>query len=142
MKSWRVCPTSRSKPRLRAWPPTATHSHIDVLEEAVVEYEKRMRLTHRVLEVSETRSARVAFLVYNDVHADTRVVKTALTLREAGADVRIFAIASGPGGYAPGLVADVSGIEIFRLALPDAKSVLPPRWSKWLTSRLTPQPRS
>ncbi|MGB3829559.1 MAG: glycosyltransferase [Ornithinimicrobium sp.] len=60
------------------------------------------------------RAARVALLVYNDAHNDSRVLKTAASLRSAGADVRIFAVARGRAGYAegPALVGD--GIEVER----------------------------
>lgn len=51
---------------------------------------------------------RVALLVYNDAHADARVLKTAASLRSAGAEVRIFAVARARSGYAegPDLVGD------------------------------------
>nr|WP_306270682.1 glycosyltransferase [Ornithinimicrobium sp. HY1793] len=47
-------------------------------------------------------------LVYNDAHADARVLKTAASLRSAGAEVRIFAVARARSGYAegPDLVGD------------------------------------
>lgn len=48
------------------------------------------------------RRPRVALLVYNDAHADSRVLKTTATLREAGAEVRIFASARELAGYPAG----------------------------------------
>ncbi|WP_228387212.1 hypothetical protein, partial [Ornithinicoccus halotolerans] len=48
------------------------------------------------------RRPRIALLVYNDAHADSRVLKTTATLREAGAEVRIFASARELAGYPAG----------------------------------------
>ncbi|MGB7447541.1 MAG: glycosyltransferase [Ornithinimicrobium sp.] len=47
-------------------------------------------------------------LVYNHAAHDSRVLKTAASLRSAGADVRIFGVARARAGYAegPGLVGD------------------------------------
>ena len=64
---------------------------------------------------SPARRPRVAVLVYNDCHADTRVLKTAATLVEAGADVRIFAIARPAAGYPVGVQRLPSGVVLERL---------------------------
>lgn len=79
--------------------------------------------------VLSARRPRVAVLVYNDCHADTRVLKTAATLVEAGADVRIFAIARPTAGYPVGVERLASGVvlerlptfELFRLLEPVAR---------------------
>ena len=79
--------------------------------------------------VLPARRPRVAVLVYNDCHADTRVLKTAATLVEAGADVRIFAIARPAAGYPVGVQRLPSGVvlqrlptfELFRLLEPLAR---------------------
>ncbi|MGB6022595.1 MAG: glycosyltransferase [Ornithinimicrobium sp.] len=75
------------------------------------------------------RRARVALLVYNDAHNDSRVLKTAATLRSAGAQVRIFAVARGRAGYAegPALVGD--GIDVQRA--PEFELV---RYAPWVLS--------
>lgn len=57
---------------------------------------------------------RVALLVYNDAHADARVIKTASSLRSAGAEVRIFAVARARAGYAEGPDTVGEGIEVQR----------------------------
>lgn len=54
------------------------------------------------LPLVDGRAPRVALLVYNDAHADARVLKTAASLRSAGAQVRIFAVARARSGYAEG----------------------------------------
>lgn len=61
------------------------------------------------------RKPRVAVLVYNDCHADTRVLKTAATLVEAGAEVRIFALARPAAGYPVGVERLPSGVVLERL---------------------------
>lgn len=61
------------------------------------------------------RPARVAVLVYNDAHADTRVLKTAATLAAAGARVRIFAVARARSGFPVGTQRLDSGVELQRL---------------------------
>lgn len=63
-----------------------------------------------------SRRPRVAVLVYNDCHADTRVLKTAATLVEAGADVRIFAIARPTAGYPAGVWRLENGVVLERLS--------------------------
>ncbi|MGB3685706.1 MAG: glycosyltransferase [Ornithinimicrobium sp.] len=59
------------------------------------------------------RPPRVALLVYNDAHNDSRVLKTAASLRNAGALVRIFAVARRRAGYADGsgLVGEAIAVE-------------------------------
>lgn len=60
------------------------------------------------------RPPRVALLVYNDGAGDSRVLKTAESLRDAGATVRVFAAARVRAGSpeGPGLVG--AGIEVCR----------------------------
>ena len=64
---------------------------------------------------SPSFAPRIAFVVYNDVHGDTRVLKTALTLKSYGAEVRIFATSSETRRYPDGLDTSLDGLEIFRL---------------------------
>ncbi|UFU02234.1 glycosyltransferase [Ruania suaedae] len=58
---------------------------------------------------------RVAICVYNDAHADSRVLKTAATLREAGCEVRILAVARERAGYPEGSETLPNGVQIVRL---------------------------
>ncbi|MDU0347795.1 glycosyltransferase [Actinomyces sp. MRS3W] len=60
------------------------------------------------------RGPRVAMLVYNDAHNDARVLKEAAALREAGATVRIFAVARARSGYPEGTVPVGDGVDIVR----------------------------
>jgi len=64
----------------------------------------------------EARPPRVALLVYNDAHADARVIKTATSLRHAGAQVRIFAVARARAGYPEGPDTVGPGILVQRSA--------------------------
>jgi glycosyltransferase involved in cell wall biosynthesis len=73
------------------------------------------------------RAPRVALLVYNDAHADARVIKTATTLRAAGADVRIFAVARARSGYPEGEDTVGPGIPVQRA--PEFELV---RYAPWL----------
>jgi glycosyltransferase involved in cell wall biosynthesis len=75
----------------------------------------------------ELAGARVALLVYNDAHADARVIKTASTLREAGAQVRIFAVARARSGYPEGEATVGPGIPVRRA--PEFELV---RYAPWL----------
>lgn len=61
------------------------------------------------------RAPRIAFVVYNDVHGDTRVLKIAKTLKAHGATVRIFAASSETGRYPDGLDTSLDDLDIFRL---------------------------
>ena len=61
------------------------------------------------------RPLRVGILVYNDCHADARVLKTAATLHAAGADVRIVAVARARAGFPEGLQTLDSGVELLRV---------------------------
>lgn len=58
---------------------------------------------------------RIAFLVYNDVHGDSRVLKVAKTMERAGADVRIFAVSSDSGRYPGGLDRGLWDLDIVRI---------------------------
>lgn len=66
------------------------------------------------LPLLDGRAPRVALLVYNDAHADARVLKTAASLRAAGAEVRIFAVARARAGYAEGPDTVGDGIPVHR----------------------------
>ncbi|OLT38917.1 hypothetical protein BJF86_09830 [Serinicoccus sp. CNJ-927] len=88
----------------------------------------------------EGRAPRVALLVYNDAHADSRVIKTAESLRAAGAQVRIFAVARAGYPEGPGVVGDA--IEVCR-----AREFALARQAPWLldlarrvTGRQPPEP--
>jgi len=64
------------------------------------------------------RATRVAMLVYNDAHADSRVLKTAHSLREAGAEVTILAVARAHLGYPPTTERLPDGVELVRVPEP------------------------
>ncbi|MBD8063117.1 glycosyltransferase [Oceanitalea stevensii] len=64
------------------------------------------------------RATRVAMLVYNDAHADSRVLKTAHSLREAGAEVTILAVARAHLGYPPTTERLPDGVELVRVREP------------------------
>lgn len=70
-------------------------------------------MTHR-LTTRTGAPARVAMLVYNDCHNDARVLKEAQSLREAGAVVRIFAVARHYAGRPAGLSQIAEGITLQR----------------------------
>ena len=61
------------------------------------------------------RPLRIGVLVYNDCHADARVLKTAATLHDAGAEVRIIAVARARAGFPEGLTTLASGVELVRV---------------------------
>lgn len=61
------------------------------------------------------RRLRVGVLVYNDCHADARVLKTAATLHEAGADVRIVGVARARAGFPVGTKVLPTGVELQRV---------------------------
>ena len=68
---------------------------------------------------------RVAMLVYNDAHADARVLKSAHTLREAGAQVRILAVARTHLGY-PATVEELEdGVSLVRVREPGFITYVP-----------------
>ncbi|QOR69787.1 glycosyltransferase [Ruania alkalisoli] len=81
---------------------------------------------------------RVAILVYNDAHADTRVLKTAATLREAGCEVRILAVARERAGYPEGSETLPNGVQIVRL--PEFQLARSAPWLadayRWVLARL------
>lgn len=60
------------------------------------------------------RGPRVAMLVFNDAHNDSRVLKEAATLRDAGATVRIFAVSRILAGFPEGEVPVAPGVDIHR----------------------------
>lgn len=63
------------------------------------------------------RRIRIAFLVINDTYGDTRVLKTAETAVQAGAEVRIFAIGGRKLRFPAGLEVRPNGVEIERYQL-------------------------
>ncbi|GHD42562.1 glycosyltransferase [Mycetocola manganoxydans] len=77
------------------------------------------------LPLIDGRRPRIAFVVYNDTYADTRVLKIAATVAEGGADVRIFAFSSRTGHFGPGL--ETGEVEIDRLPLREIAHLL----TKW-----------
>lgn len=58
---------------------------------------------------------RIAFVVYNDVYRDSRVLKTADSAQQAGYDARIYAFGGPLSHYPAGLERRPSGAEIVRL---------------------------
>lgn len=63
---------------------------------------------------------RIAFIVYNDVYRDSRVLKTADSAADAGYEARIFAVGGPLSHYPAGLSRRRSGAEILRIGvLPD-----------------------
>ncbi|MGF3055835.1 glycosyltransferase [Microbacterium sp. YY-01] len=67
-----------------------------------------------------TTRRRIAFVVFNDVYRDSRVLKTADSAVEAGFEARIFAFGGPLSRYPAGVEKRPSGAEIVRLAiLPD-----------------------
>ena len=64
------------------------------------------------------RPTRVVLLVYNDAHADSRVLKTADSLRRAGAQVAILAVARTHLGYPTTAERLPNGVELVRLREP------------------------
>ncbi len=69
------------------------------------------------------RAPRVALLVYNQVSTDNRVLKTAASLREAGAEVLI--VGSARPGYAAGADVVGDGLPIHRASDLDLVRLLP-----------------
>ena len=61
------------------------------------------------------RRVKIGVLVYNDCHADARVLKTAATLQAAGADVRIVGVARARAGFPVGSQVLPSGVELERV---------------------------
>ncbi|MFD5866060.1 glycosyltransferase [Agromyces sp. NPDC127015] len=70
-------------------------------------------------------SPRVAFVVYNDVHRDARVMRIAKAAVDAGAKVRVFAF-GGPrvSRYPAGITEHEDGFEIERVAIRSIGHVL------------------
>ncbi|MBN8423804.1 glycosyltransferase [Microbacterium esteraromaticum] len=67
--------------------------------------------------MSHEPKPRIAYIVYNDVYRDSRVLKTADSAARAGAQVRIFAFGGLLSHYPAGLDNRSSGVEILRLSL-------------------------
>ena len=70
------------------------------------------------LPLRDGRPTRVTILVYNDAHADSRVLKTAHSLRSSGAEVCILAVARTHLGYPPTVERLPNGVELVRLREP------------------------
>ena len=70
--------------------------------------------TPRRLPTHGGRAPRVAMLVYNDAHNDARVLKEAAALRQAGATVRVFAVARAASGYPEGEATAGDGVDVLR----------------------------
>lgn len=64
-------------------------------------------------------------LVYNDLSSDARVIKEATALSEAGAEVRVIALAVARGRYAPGLDRSRPAFETLRVPIVEIKHLLP-----------------
>jgi len=87
------------------------------------------------------RPLRIAYLVFNDTYGDTRVLKTAETAVQAGAEVRIFAIGGKGRRFPAGLEVRPNGVEIERfqlLGLGSAKDVWTQGRLWWRTVRGRP----
>lgn len=68
---------------------------------------------------------RVAMLVYNDAANDSRVRKTAASLRRAGCEVRIIAVAQEQAGHGPGSQRLPEGSELVRVEEFDLAHTMP-----------------
>src|SRR5699024_8372966 len=68
---------------------------------------------------------RVAMLVYNDAANDSRVLKTAASLRRAGCEVRIIAVAQEKAGHDPGSQRLPEGSELVRVEEVDLAHTMP-----------------
>lgn len=82
------------------------------------------------------RAPRVALLVYNQVSTDNRVLKTATTLRDAGADVLI--VGSARPGYPAGDEVVGDGLPLYRAPDFDLVRLLP--WLAGAVRRLRGRP--
>ncbi|WP_141338860.1 glycosyltransferase [Ornithinimicrobium kibberense] len=77
------------------------------------------------------RPARVVSLVYNDASADSRVQKTAATLRAAGADAVVVAISREVAGHPPGPGTLGDGLPVHRVHDLDLTRLLPRTTRAW-----------
>ncbi|OLT23687.1 hypothetical protein BJF81_10085 [Ornithinimicrobium sp. CNJ-824] len=77
------------------------------------------------------RPARVVSLVYNDASADSRVQKTAATLRAAGADALVVAISREVAGHPPGPGTLGDGLPVHRVHDLDLTRLLPRTTRAW-----------
>lgn len=64
-------------------------------------------------------------LVYNDLSSDARVIKEATALSEAGAEVRVIALAVARGRYPAGLDRTRPAFETLRVPIVEIKHLLP-----------------
>lgn len=87
---------------------------------------------------------RVAMLVYNDAHNDARVLKEAAALRDAGATVRIFAVARRRAGYPEGTEQLSNNLDVLRS--PEFELARQAPWllnlGRKLTGRKAPAPNT
>lgn len=86
------------------------------------------------------RPLRVVSLVYGHAHADNRVIKTAASLRAAGADVGIVGAARDREGYPAGPATVGEDVPIVRVPDLDLVRMLPRTAARWrgLRRRLRP----
>lgn len=84
-----------------------------------------------LLPLVEGRPARVVSLVYNDASADSRVQKTAATLRAAGADAVVVAISREVAGHPPGPGTLGDGLPVHRVHDLDLTRLLPRTTRAW-----------
>ena len=75
---------------------------------------------------------RIAYVVFNDVYRDSRVLKMADSAADAGNDVRVFAFGGPLSHFAEGLESRESGAQILRLGVPVS----------WSSRSRTPQRRA
>lgn len=64
-------------------------------------------------------------LVYNDMSSDSRVIKQATSLVQAGAAVRVVAVSTRDSRFGPGLYETEHGFEILRIRVVELKHLLP-----------------
>lgn len=72
-----------------------------------------------------TPNPRIAFVVYNAMHHDTRVIREAQAAIAAGATVRVFAYGGKDVSIYPTGLSEVEGIEVERLPLTTIATLLP-----------------
>ncbi|MGC5584920.1 glycosyltransferase [Ornithinimicrobium sp. W1679] len=83
------------------------------------------------LPLVDGRPARVVSLVYNDASTDSRVQKTAATLRAAGAEAVVVAISREVVGHLPGRGTVGDGVPVHRVHDLDLTRLLPRTTRAW-----------
>lgn len=113
-------------PRKRGWqgsPELTARAHI---RQARAHIRHKMRRfaprAHTMRGSCLSAAHRIAYVVYNDVYRDSRVLKTADGAAAAGYCVRIYAFGGPVSHYPEGISHRRSGVEIVRLG------VIPDRW--------------